>query len=187
MNGIRGSEKALFTVLCIVGLFAILSSTMSKNPVLKLFATSLEAPAELVGLIASASTIPGILISLPAASLSDIIGRRKLLLFSAFVFASAPFLYLFVTSWWQLIPIRFYHGFATAVFVPVAEAATAEMFPAKRGERISIFFSGCLNIVFVIKIGDVNCLNLLKSNLNYFVKYVPWLNRHVIEALIRPD
>jgi hypothetical protein len=28
--------------------------------------------------------------SLPAASLSDIIGRRKVLLFSAFVFASAP-------------------------------------------------------------------------------------------------
>lgn len=138
---VKISAKRLFLVLCIVGLFAILSSTMSKNPVLKPFSTDLGAPNDLVGLIASASTIPGMLISLPVASLSDVLGRRKVLLFSAFIFASAPFLYLFVTSWWQLIPVRFYHGFATAIFVPVAEAAIAEAFPTKRGERISIFGS----------------------------------------------
>jgi len=141
MSLIKNPEKNLFSIICIMGLFALLSSTMSKNPVLKPFATSLGAPNDFVGLVASASTIPGMIVSLPAASLSDIFGRRKILLFSAFVFASAPFLYLFVTSWWQLIPVRFYHGFATAIFVPVAEAAIAEQFPTKRGERISIFSS----------------------------------------------
>ncbi len=141
MQWTERTHKAFFLVLCIVGLFAILSSTMSKNPVLKPFATSLGTPEELLGIIASASTIPGILISLPAASLSDILGRRKVLLFSAFVFASAPFLYLGVTVWWMLAIVRFYHGFATAIFVPVAEASIAERFPLKRGERISIFNS----------------------------------------------
>jgi MFS family permease len=63
------------------------------------------------------------------------------LLFSAFVFASAPFFYLFVASWWQLVLVRFYHGFATAIFVPVTEATVAERFPNKRGERISILNS----------------------------------------------
>lgn len=128
-------------VICIMGLFAILSSTMSKNPVLKPFASSLGTPADLLGIVASASTIPGILISLPAASLSDVFGRRKVLLFAAFVFASAPFLYLGVTDWWMLALVRFYHGFATAVFIPVAEAAIAELYPTKRGERISLFNS----------------------------------------------
>ena len=137
----KRTEKAFFLIICIMGLFAILSSTMSKNPVLKPFATSLGTPDDLLGIVASASTIPGILISLPAASLSDIFGRRKVLLFAAFVFASAPFLYLGVTSWWMLALVRFYHGFATAIFVPVAEASIAEMFPAKRGERISLFNS----------------------------------------------
>ena len=135
------SIRSWFAILCVMGLFAILSSTMSKNPVLKPFATSLGAPNDLVGLVASASTIPGILVSFPAASLSDVLGRRKVLLFSALVFATAPFLYLFVASWWQLIPIRFYHGFATAIFVPVTEAAIAEKYPTKRGERISILSS----------------------------------------------
>jgi len=114
---------------------------MSKNPVLKPFATSLGTPSSLIGLVASASTIPGMLVSLPAASLSDIFGRRKVLFVSAFVFASAPFAYLFIADWWQLIIVRFYHGFATAIFVPVTEATIAVQFPSKRGERISVFSS----------------------------------------------
>jgi MFS family permease len=141
MLGRLRTQKAFFFVMCALGFFAILSSTMSKNPVLKPFATSLGTPNDLLGIVASASTIPGILISLPAASLSDIFGRRKVLLFAAFVFASAPFLYLGVDSWWTLALVRFYHGFATAIFVPVAEASIAELFPTKRGERLSIFNS----------------------------------------------
>ena len=124
-----------------MGAFAILSSTMSKSPVLNPFAISLGTPTELIGFVSAASTIPGILVSLPAASLSDIFGRKKFLLFAGFVFASAPFLYLLITAWWQLILVRFYHGFATAIFVPVAEASIAELFPNKRGERISLFTS----------------------------------------------
>jgi MFS family permease len=63
------------------------------------------------------------------------------MLIAGFIFASAPFLYLLITFWWQLILVRFYHGFATAIFVPVAEASIAELFPTKRGERISLFSS----------------------------------------------
>src|SRR3990170_7633389 len=137
----RDVNKKFFWILCIIGAFAILSSTMSKNPVLKPFATSLGTPIDLMGFVAAASTIPGMLVSLPAASLSDRIGRLKVLLFGTFVFASAPFLYLFITSWWHLILVRFYHGFATAIFIPVAEAKVAERFPTKRGERISLLSS----------------------------------------------
>ena len=138
----KHARNSVFLALCIMGFFAILSSTMSKNPVLKPFASSLGAPADWGGgFVASASTIPGILVSLPAASLSDIYGRKKFLLIAGCIFASAPFLYLFITVWWHLILIRFFHGFATAIFVPVAEAAVAEAFPKKRGERISLFSS----------------------------------------------
>jgi MFS family permease len=60
---------------------------------------------------------------------------------SCAIFATAPFLYLLITVWWQLILVRFYHGFATAIFVPVAEASLAELFPTQRAERISVFTS----------------------------------------------
>jgi MFS family permease len=131
----------LFWTLCIVGFFAILSSTMSKNPVLNPFARALGTPDSLMGFVAAASTIPGILVSLPAGSLSDRFGRRKILFASGAIFASAPFLYLLVNSWWQLALVRFYHGFATAMFVPVGNAFVAELFPGSRAERISLFSS----------------------------------------------
>jgi MFS family permease len=137
----RNAGDSIFLMICTMGLFAILSSTMSKSPVLKPFSLSLETPTDLTGFVAAASTIPGILISLPAASLSDVYGRKKFLLIAGFFFASAPFLYLLITVWWQLILVRFYHGFATAIFVPVAQASIAELFPTKRGERISLFSS----------------------------------------------
>ncbi len=137
-------QNRFFWTLCLIGLFAILSSTMSKNPVLKLFATSLGTPEALLGIVAAASTVPGIFVSFPAGWLSDVLGRRKLLLASGIVFASAPFLYLFVSSWWQLVLVRFYHGFATAIFVPVSNATIAELFPTKKGEKISTFSSATI-------------------------------------------
>lgn len=66
-----------FLMLCAMGFFAILSSTMSKSTVLKPFSLSLGTPTDLTGVVASASTIPGILVSLPAASLSDVFAERN--------------------------------------------------------------------------------------------------------------
>ncbi len=136
--------RRFFALMCAIGAFAILSSTMSKNPVLPLFAQSLGVSGAELGLIASASTIPGIIISLPAGSLSDIFGRRRVILASLMIFASAPFLYLFINAAWQLALVRFYHGFATAIFGPVANAVIAERYPAQRGERISTFSSATI-------------------------------------------
>jgi MFS family permease len=138
----KDARITIFLMICTIGFFAIMSSTMSKDPVLPLFATYLKTPAGLwTGIIFVASTIPGILISLPAGSLSDILGRKRVLLISSIIFASAPFLYLLVNSWWQLILVRFYHGFSTGMFVPVAEALIAESYPTKRGARLSFFSS----------------------------------------------
>jgi len=135
------ANRRFFYALCAVGALAILSTTMSKNPVLPLFAKSLGADGEVLGFIAAASTIPGILVSLPAGSLSDLLGRRKVILISGIVFATAPLLYLFIQTPTQLIAVRFYHGFATAIFGPVANAAIVEHYPERKAERISTFSS----------------------------------------------
>ena len=68
----QSKGRSVFLMLCFMGFFALLSSTMSKSPVLKPFANSLGTPTDWLGVVAAASTIPGILVSLPAASLSDI-------------------------------------------------------------------------------------------------------------------
>ena len=133
-----------FLVLSIAGLFAILSSTMSKSPTLPLFAKQLGVSESELGFIAAASTITGIIVNITAGTLSDIYGRRKLLIASGFFFASAPFLYLLVTDALQLAVIRAFHGIATATFTPVAIASIADMYEFKRGEMMGIFSSATM-------------------------------------------
>ena len=57
--------------------------------------------------------------------------------------------------------MRFYHGFATAMFVPVAEAAIAERFSAKRGERMAAFNSATYigRGIAPFLGGDLSCLS----------------------------
>ncbi len=133
-----------FILLCIMGGLAIFSSTMSKSPVLPLFAGSLGIPDKTLGFVAAASTIVGILVSFPAAALSDIIGRRRLLLIAAFVFATAPFGYLFVHAVWSLVLVRVYHGLATAILGPIAMAAVADTYSTGRGERMAWYSSATM-------------------------------------------
>lgn len=117
---------------------------MAKTPVLPLFIRSLDVPMGTVGFIAAASTVVGVIVSLPAGILSDIIGRRRVILIAAIVFASAPFLYLLVTQPWHLVLVRIYHGFATAILGPVAMTAVADTFDSGRGEKMGWYSSATM-------------------------------------------
>ena len=137
----HNNYKGYFVLLSAVGALAILSSTLSKTPVLPLFAQHLGATPAEIGWIVMASTLPGIFISFPAGAIADRIGTRRLLIASLLIFASAPWLYLGVTSAWQLMLVRFYHGFATAVFGTVATAAIAARYTRDRAARLSTYSS----------------------------------------------
>jgi MFS transporter, DHA1 family, multidrug resistance protein len=133
-----------FILLCIMGGLAIFSSTMAKNPALPLFIRSMGVPVSTLGFIAAASTVVGIVVSLPAGILSDLIGRRRVILISAIVFATAPFLYLLINAPWQLVLVRIYHGLATAILGPVAMATVADTYEKGRGERMAWYSSATM-------------------------------------------
>src|SRR2546426_3988548 len=52
-----------------------------------------------------------------------------------------PFLYPFVHDVWSLLALRFVHGFATAIFSPVASAYVASLAERGRGARLGWFSS----------------------------------------------
>lgn len=153
-----------FTLLCATGLFALFSSTISKSPVLPLFATSLGADPSGVGLVASVSAFMGVVASIPAGILSDRWGRRRMLLASSFVFATAPFLYFLVTDIWQLAAVRFYHGLATAVFVPVGMALVSDLFHQERGEKMGWFSTSTLLGRFIAPLAGGGILGALAAD-----------------------
>jgi len=138
----RGTASRFLLILGSVAALAIFSSTMSKNPALPLLALQIGASDAQIGLISAISPIPGILVSSVAGAYSDKHGRSRIIMLSLLIFATAPFLYIFVTQVWQLAFVRFYHGFATAMFMPVAMAAVADRFhPSNRGQALGTYSS----------------------------------------------
>lgn len=131
-------------VLCVIGFLVIYSSTSSKAPTLTYYASHLGITLETLGLIAAASTITGIVINFLSGYLSDIYGRKKLLLISGFVFVSAPLLYFLANNALSLILVRCYYGFATAIFMPVSLAYIADIYIDKRGTAMGLFLTSTL-------------------------------------------
>jgi DHA1 family multidrug resistance protein-like MFS transporter len=126
--------------LCAAGFVAYCSYAICRTPLLPLFARELGAGPSLVGFVMGASTLTGIFVKLPAGALSDVLGRRRLLLVGALVFASMPFTYLAVSTLALLIVLRFLHGSATAIFGPVASASLSDVAPpASRGTWLSMY------------------------------------------------
>ena len=130
-----------FLMLCLVGLSARLGYQLARAPVLPRFADELSAQTWLIGLIVGASTITGVFIKFPAGAISDVLGRRKMLIAGAAFFAFPPFLYVLVDNAGSLLALRFVHGMATAIFSPVASAAVADLYKSGRGERLGWFAS----------------------------------------------
>ena len=119
---------------------AYCSYAICRAPLLPLFARDLGAGPSMIGVVVGASTLTGIFVKMPAGALSDILGRRPLLLTGALVFALMPFTYLGVASLAALIVLRVLHGSATAVFGPVASATVSELAPlAQRGAWLGTY------------------------------------------------
>ncbi len=128
-----------FTLICMVGIFCFISYNMVRMPALSLFAESLGASPERIGLIVSVSTLTGVLLKLPSGALSDIYGRRFLLRIGVVAFGLPPFLYPFITNLDALTALRFLHGFATAIFAPSALATVAELYRERRGAALGTY------------------------------------------------
>jgi MFS family permease len=97
-----------------------------------------------------------------------------MIVFSAIIFSTAPFLYLFVTNLWQLALVRFYHGFATAIFIPVGMALVADIFQKERGEKIGWFSTSTLGGRFMAPIIGGGILGFLayKPDLSFKAVYL---------------
>lgn len=126
--------------VCAAGFVAYCSYSICRAPLLPLFARELGAGPSLTGFVMGASTLTGVFLKLPAGALSDLFGRRRLLMLSTVVFATLPFTYLGVSTLGWLICLRFLHGSATAIFSPVAAATVSDVAPAdRRGAWMSTY------------------------------------------------
>jgi MFS transporter, DHA1 family, multidrug resistance protein len=136
-----GLERASrLAQLSTVGALAYCSYAMCRSPVLPLFARELGASPTVVGFVVAASTLTGVVLKFPAGALSDVLGRRAVLLAGAVVFAALPLTYLAVSGLAALVMIRVVHGSATALFSPVVSATVSDLAPTgQRGRWLSLY------------------------------------------------
>lgn len=128
-----------FALLCTIGVFCFISYNMVRMPVLALFAESLGASPERIGVIVSVSTLTGVVLKLPSGALSDIYGRRILLRIGVIAFGIPPFFYPFISDLNVLTLLRLFHGLATAIFAPSALATVAELYRERRGAALGTY------------------------------------------------
>src|SRR6266446_5769647 len=130
-----------FVAILFASLLSRLGYQMARSPVLPTFAADRGALPELIGFIVAASTVTGVFFKLPAGALSDVLGKKRMMVVGALFFAAPPFLYPLVHDAWSLLALRFVHGFATAIFSPVASAYVASLAETGRGARLGWFSS----------------------------------------------
>ncbi len=133
-----------FLALILIGFFARLSYGMARTPLLALFARSLGAAPTVIGLVVGMSTVTGIFFKAPAGTLSDVYGRRSALLASVLIFGLMPFTYYMVYDYRLFIVIRFLHGFATAIYGPVAMAVIMDIAGERKGQLVGTYSSASI-------------------------------------------
>lgn len=131
-----------FIAIVLASILSRLGYQMARSPVLPAFAADLGALPEMIGVVVAASTLTGVFFKLPSGALSDVLGKKRMMVLGALFFAAPPFLYPFVADPWSLVALRFVHGFATAIFSPVASAYVAGLAETGRGARLGWFSSG---------------------------------------------
>jgi MFS family permease len=139
--GVANQLPACFLLLLAMDFLSRTGYQMGKSPVLPLFASALGAGTGVSGIIVAVSTTTGLVTSPLLGTLSDLYGRRRLLIVGTALFAFMPFVYLFIQTPTQLILVRLVHGFSTAIYGPVVAALVADLFQQRRAEYMGWYRS----------------------------------------------
>ena len=133
----------LFYRICGIGFFFWLAYDFSRFPVIPLLATEMGVPPEQVGLVVAAGTITGIFGKFITGNLSDILGRRFMMILGCLVALIMPLTYLFfVQGAVSLFIVRMIHGLGTAIMGPVTGAAASDVIePTWRGAKLGTYSS----------------------------------------------
>ena len=96
--------------------------------------TSLDPSPRMIALVTTASTLPVVLLGLPAGAIADIAGRRRVLLSMQWAMLGAAALLGALTlsghiGPWSLLALTFALGLANALSAPASAAAVPEMVP----------------------------------------------------------
>jgi DHA1 family multidrug resistance protein-like MFS transporter len=118
-------------------------------PLVPVYAVELGATGFLVGIIIASFNVSKTLFSPLAGKLSDKWGRKNFIVTGLFFYAAISLLYVLPSNAETLIFIRFFHGMASVLVVPIAMALTADIAPK---QKLGLYM-GTLNMSVMFGLG----------------------------------
>jgi DHA1 family multidrug resistance protein-like MFS transporter len=118
-------------------------------PLIPVYAVELGAGGFLLGLIIASFNVSRTLFSPFAGQISDKLGRKKFIVLGLFVYAIISVFYVLPENARTLIVIRFFHGLASVLVVPIAMALAADIAPK---QKLGLYM-GTLNMSVMIGLG----------------------------------
>jgi len=128
MNG----DKRLFDVL-FISVFAAMLGLGIVGPLLPIYAENLGASGLWIGMIFSGFAAARAIFMPIVGRLSDEAGRKKFIVAGLFAYSVLSLSYVTAGSVYALTAVRFLHGMASAMVVPIAMAYIGDL--SKRGEE----------------------------------------------------
>ena len=132
-------EKRIFTVL-FIAVFATMLGVGIIEPFMAIYAESLGANGLFIGLIFGSFTLSRALFTPLIGRLSDLRGRKNLLLVGLSGYTILSFFYAVATSTTSLVTVRILHGLASAMVLPIAMAYIGDIAPKNQeGKHLGTF------------------------------------------------
>ena len=126
----NGSLRGVIA-LCIT-IFFIDAANASSIPLYPFFARSLGASVALIGALASSTGLTMVLCSIPLGSLSDRLGRKRIMQLGIACFIMAPLIYTFASDPLHLLPARIIWGVAMGSTFSIGFVYATEIAPKNR-------------------------------------------------------
>lgn len=128
-NGFLPSSYTTLVFLCCWITFASYFGSYMRMPIVPIYAKNIGADSFQVGLINSSFLLMAGILSLPFGMLSDLIGRKILILSGLLISAGTSFLFYFSNSPLQMVFIYLFFGIGLAAFAPTMMSFVTEISP----------------------------------------------------------
>ena len=132
-------EKRIFTVL-FIAVFATMLGVGIIEPFMGIYAESLGASGIFIGIIFGSFTLSRAIFTPIIGRMSDLKGRKNLLIIGMAGYTILSFFYAAATTTTSLIIVRFLHGLASAMVLPISMAYIGDISPKnKEGKYLGTF------------------------------------------------
>jgi ACDE family multidrug resistance protein len=193
--GVASSRWERLAIAISTGAMGTLGFSIT-SPLLPDLADALGVDRAAIGLVQAAVSVPGVLLSALIGYFADRLGRRRVVLFSLILFATAGAAGFFARSYWLLVGARFVQGIGTSGILGLSIVLVGDLFEGPERTRAMGFNLTGLTVVNMlgpITSGFVGATDVFRPFLIFLIGFplAIWASRmpsergHVTESPLR--